>query len=96
MQRTKEGETLEVPIGETFVIERRSLAGGGARTLIKTPDGITHVGSRDPEPTDSFGGRPLIEERFRCTKAGKFDICFESGRPWEATTLTVVTHIICR
>lgn len=92
---TTEGNTLEVPTSETFVVERRSLAGGGARTEIEVPDGIVHVGTRNPEPTTSFGGRPIIKELFQCTRAGKFEIRFVSSRPWEKAKYTIITTIIC-
>lgn len=95
MKYATEGETIEVPPAETFVIERRSLAGSGGQTEIEVPDGLLHVGTHDPAPSDSFGGRPKVSEKFRCLRPGKFEIRFISGRPWEAERRTITTTVIC-
>lgn len=95
MKHTTAGETIEVPPAETFVIERRSSAGGGGRTEILVPDGVVHVGTNDPDPSDSFGGRPKIREKFQCLRPGTFEIRFVSGRPWETEHKTVTTTVIC-
>lgn len=95
MLRTLQGETVQVRPNETFVVERRSVAAGGAQTKIEAPDGVEHVGSRDPVPSEMFGGHPRIDEEFRCLRAGRFEIRFVSGRPWEEAIRTIVTTVVC-
>lgn len=96
MLHIPEGETIQVQPAETFVIERRSVAGGGAQSKVEVPDGVLHVGSLNPDPLEMFGGRPKIQEKFRCLRAGKFEIRFVSGRQWEKDVRTVITTVICR
>lgn len=57
MQHVAEGESIEVAPAETFVIERRGLDGSGYRTTVEVPDGVEHVGTRDPIPATSEAGR---------------------------------------
>ncbi len=95
MQHVAEGESIEVAPAETFVIERRGLDGSGYRTTVEVPDGVEHVGTRDPIPRN-FGGRPKIEESFRCVRQGSYEIRFVSGRPWQSATRVVTTKATCR
>jgi hypothetical protein len=96
MQFATAGEAIRVPKAKTFVIERRSLAGSGGKTEIQIPEGVVHLGTREPNPSDSFGGRPKICEKFQCLHEGDYEIRFISGRPWETSRKTVTTKVICR
>lgn len=95
MQHIAEGKSIQVAPAETFVIERRGLDGSGFRTLVEVPDGVEHLGTRDPV-NFSFGGRPKIEECFRCVRRGAYEIRFVSGRPWQTATHVVTTTATCR
>lgn len=95
MRRIAEGETIEVAPAESFVIERRALDGAGYRTSVEAPDGVVHVGTRDPV-SENFGGRPKVEETFRCIRPGVYEIRFVSGRTWQKETHVVTSRTICR
>jgi len=95
MQRIAEGEVIEVAPAETFVIERRALDGAGYRTSVETPEGVEHIGTGEPV-SRNFGGRPKVEETFRCTRPGFYEIRFVSGRPWQSATQVVTSKATCR
>jgi hypothetical protein len=95
MNRAEAGGELRVMQSEEFVIERRVLP-GGALTSVNVPPGVVHTGTRKPALSRQFGQRLRVEEHFKCDRPGRYEIRFESGRPWEAEKTAVVTTVVCR
>lgn len=94
MQRVPEGGSIEVVPAETFVIERRGRDSSGLRTTVEVPDGVEHLTTGKPTK-EGFGGKPRIEETFRCSRRGAFEIRFVSGRPWQSATRVITTKATC-
>lgn len=82
MKVTRAGGSLAVRVGETFGVERTAREAFGFQTRIAAPSGVDHLGTDRPA-TDTFGGSPVVVERFRCERAGRFVIEIDQARPWE-------------
>lgn len=94
MRHIAEGATIDVSLAETFVVERKALDGAGYRTAVETPDGVEHVGTGELAASQ-FGGRPTVQELFRCMRPGLYEIRFVSRRPWQEETHVVTSRARC-
>jgi len=84
------GRNVDVPHGQTFVIQLESNRSTGYRwSLIPTPSGVLAVVGdvmyTAPRPGAKAGSPGTESFAYRATQAGRQELRFEYRRPWETT-----------